>query len=86
MSAPEQKKKVVVENTSAGSECRAEFIFYARVSSGAVSPVAILGHYACDFRRPDWEHRWTEWNSRQNPFLHLFLCSNHARELGLITK
>ena len=86
MSAPEQKKRVAVEDTSAGAECRAELIFYARISSGAAPPVAILGQYACDFRRPDWEHRWTEWNSGQNPYLHLFLCSNHARALGLISK
>jgi len=86
MSAPEQKKKVAVEDTSAGAECRAELIFYARISSGAPPPVAILGQYACDYRRPDWEHRWTEWNSGQNPYLHLFLCSNHARAFGLIGK
>jgi hypothetical protein len=86
MSSPEQKKKAVVESTSDSAACRAELIFYARTSSGTAPPVAILGQYACDYRRPDWEHRWTEWNSRQNPFLHLFLCANHARELGLISK
>ena len=86
MSAPEQKKKVAEEDTSAGAECRAELIFYARISSGAAPPVAILGQYACDYRRPDWKHRWTEWNSGQNPYLHLLLCSNHARALGLISK
>ena len=86
MSAPEQKKKVIEENSSAGAECRAELIFYARISSSVARPVEILGDYACDYRRPDWEHRWTEWNSQQNPYLHLFLCANHARELGLISK
>jgi hypothetical protein len=86
MSAPEQRKKVTVEKTSPGAECRAELIFYSRLSSSAARPVEILGDYACDYRRPDWEHRWTEWNSRQNPFLHLFLCANHARALGLISK
>jgi hypothetical protein len=86
MSAPEQKKKVVVDNTTVAAECRAELIFYARDSSGAARPVDILGEYACDFRRPDWEHRWSEWNSRQNPYLHLFLCAKHARALGLIRK
>jgi len=86
MSAPEKKNKVAVENSSAGAECRAELIFYARASSGEARPVEILGQYACDYRRPDWEHRWTEWNTRQNPYLHLFLCENHARALGLIGK
>jgi len=86
MSFPEQNKKVVVESTSDSAECRAELIFYARTASGTAPPVAILGQYACDYRRPDWEHRWTEWNSGQNPYLHLFLCSNHARAFGLIGK
>jgi len=86
MSAPEQKKKVVVENTSVAAECRAELIFYARDSSGVARPVDILGEYPCDYRRPDWEHRWSEWNSRQNPYLHLFLCAKHARALGLLRK
>jgi hypothetical protein len=86
MSAPEQQKKAGVEDTSASAECRAELIFYARNSSSEARPVEILGDYACDYRRPDWEHRWMEWNSRQNPFLHLFLCANHARALGLISQ
>jgi hypothetical protein len=86
MSAPEQDKKAGVEDTSASAECRAELIFYARNSSSETRPVEILGDYACDYRRPDWEHRWIEWNSRQNPFLHLFLCANHARALGLISQ
>ena len=84
MSIPKQEKKS--ENTSSGAECRAELIFYARNSSSESDPVEILGEYACDYRRPDWAHRWSEWNSRQNPFLNLFLCTNHARELGLISK
>ena len=43
MSAPEEKEKIAVEDTSADAECRAELIFYARISSGAAPPVAILG-------------------------------------------
>jgi hypothetical protein len=86
MSAPEQKKRVAVENASTGAECRAELIFYAQSTSREARPVEILGEYTCDYRRPDWEHRWSEWHSRQNPYLHLFLCAKHARALGLIRK
>jgi hypothetical protein len=45
--------------------------------------VQVLGDYACDFRRPDWAHRWADWNSGRNSYLNLFLCAKHARELGL---
>jgi hypothetical protein len=46
--------------------------------------VEVLGDYACDFRRPDWAHRWSDWNFGQNPYLNLFLCAKHAREFGLM--
>jgi len=49
-----------------------------RVSSGQVALREVLGDYACDFRRPDWAHRWSEWNFGQNPYLNLFLCAKHA--------
>ena len=65
------------------SSCKAELIFYAQAQRDRSKPVKVLGDYACDFTRPDWEHRWKEWNSRLNPYLHLFLCADHARELGL---
>jgi hypothetical protein len=65
------------------SPCKAEFIFYAQAQRDRSKPVKVLGDYVCDFTRPDWEHRWREWNSRLNPYLHLFLCAEHARELGL---
>lgn len=84
MNAPKPKKKISVENASAGTPCRAELIFYARTPHDELRPVGVLGEYTCDYRRPDWDHRWVEWNSRQNPYLNLFLCTNHARELGLI--
>jgi hypothetical protein len=63
--------------------CRAELIFYAQNRTNQLEPEKILGVYACDFTRPDWQHRWTEWNSHINPYLNLFLCREHARKLGL---
>jgi hypothetical protein len=38
----------------------------------------------CDLRRTDWQSRWSDWESRRNPYLNLFLCAEHARELGLM--
>lgn len=66
------------------SGCRAEFIFYAQTGSAEARPERILGEYSCDCQRPDWESRWRDWNSRQNPYLNLFLCAEHARKLSLI--
>jgi len=51
-----QKKKFGLEGAS-GTECRAEFIFYARNQTSQLRSVEVLGDYACDFRRPDWAHR-----------------------------
>lgn len=84
MKGQEQKKNAAFEEASPGKECRAEFIFYARNQTSKLRSVEVLGDYACDFRRPDWAHRWTDWNSGQNPYLNLFLCAKHARELGLM--
>ena len=84
MNAPESKKKALSENVAVSTPCRAELIFYARTVRDELHSVEVLGDYTCDYRRPDWGHRWAEWNSRQNPYLNLFLCTNHARELGLI--
>jgi len=63
--------------------CRAEFIFDAR-RGGATRPIKVLSDCMCDFRRADWESRWNDWNARRNPYLNLFLCAAHARELRLI--
>jgi hypothetical protein len=79
-----QKKKSASEEASPGTECRAEFIFYARNRTSKLRSVEVLGDYACDFRRPDWAQRSADWNSGQNPYLNLFLCAKHARELGLM--
>jgi len=84
MKGQEQKKKDGSEGASSATECRAEFIFYARNQKSELRSVEVLGDYACDFRRPDWAHRWSDWNFGQNPYLNLFLCTKHARELGLI--
>src|SRR5436305_12665736 len=65
------------------SPCKAEFIFYAQAQRDSSKPVKVFGDYACDFTKPDWEHRWKVWNSRLNPYLHLFLCPEHACKLGL---
>lgn len=77
--------QVASQETSAQPHCSAELIFYAQTQKNRSEPVKVLGEYACDFTRPDWEHRWMEWNSRLNPYLHLFLCKEHAQKLGLIS-
>jgi hypothetical protein len=80
----QQSEKASEDTRSELPACKAEFIFYAQPRSTNTRPVKVLDEYACDFRRPDWEHRWMEWNARQNPYLHLFLCGDHAKKLGLI--
>jgi len=84
MKRQEQKKKDASEGASTGTECRAEFIFYGRNQRSELRSVEVLGDYACDFRRPDWAHRCSDWNFGQNPYLNLFLCAKHAREFGLM--
>ena len=84
MKKREQGERAASTDTPAATECRAEFIFYARNQSRKLGAVEVLGDYACDFRRPDWAHRWTDWNSGRNHYLNLFLCAKHARELGLL--
>ena len=84
MKRPEQHQKAALADAIPQPECRAEFIFYARNQSSKTRSVEVLGHYACDFRRPDWTQRWADWNSGQNLYLNLFLCEKHARELGLM--
>jgi hypothetical protein len=63
--------------------CRAEFIFDVR-RGGVSRPIKVLSDCMCDHRRADWESRWSDWEARRNPFLNLFLCTDHARELGLM--
>ena len=63
--------------------CRAEFIFDSR-RGGVSRPIKVLGDCMCDRRRTDWESRWNDWQARRNPYLNLFLCAEHARELGLM--
>lgn len=64
--------------------CRADFIFDARSRDKASRPIKVLSECVCDFRRPDWESRWNDWESGRNPYLNLFLCEEHARSLGLM--
>jgi hypothetical protein len=64
--------------------CRADFIFDARTRGRGSRPIKVLSECMCDFRRADWESRWNDWNSRLIPYLNLFLCAEHARELGLL--
>jgi hypothetical protein len=64
--------------------CRAEFIFDVRTRGNGAHPIKVLSDCMCDCRRPDWESRWHDWNSRLNPYLNLFLCAEHARKLGLL--
>ena len=84
MKGQEQKGSAAPMGTSPATDCRAEFIFYARNQSRKLGSVEVLGDYTCDFRRPDWAHRWTDWNSGRNHYLNLFLCAKHARELGVL--
>lgn len=71
------------EPNQAESICRAEFIFDVR-RSGASRPIKVMSDCMCDLRRADWKSRWSDWESRRNPYLNLFLCAEHARELGLM--
>jgi hypothetical protein len=75
--------------------CRAEFIFDigrggdigrgAGLRRGGTSrPIQVLSDCMCDFSRADWDRRWSDWEARRNPYLNLFLCAEHARELGLM--
>jgi hypothetical protein len=77
-------KNTSEEQTALGVACRAELIFYAQSRATNSRPVKVLDEYACDCRRADWEHRWAEWQAHKNPYLHLFLCIEHARKLGLM--
>jgi len=79
-----QIKNIPEAGTREGLTCRAEFIFYAQSRATNARPVKVLDEYTCDCRRSDWEHRWAEWNTHNNPYLHLFLCVEHARKLGLM--
>jgi hypothetical protein len=72
------------DSLSISPDCKAEYIFYARTRGSDPRPVKVLDEFTCDCRRPDWEYRWAEWNSQNNPYLNLFLCSEHAKKLGLI--
>ena len=65
-------------------KCRAEFIFDAPPRTNGNPPIKVLSECMCDFRRPDWESRWKDWNSQRNSYLNLFLCSEHAKQLGLM--
>jgi hypothetical protein len=72
------------DRTQESTTCRAELIFYAQSRATNSRPVKVLDEYTCDCRRADWEHRWAEWQAHKNPYLHLFLCIDHARKLGLM--
>jgi hypothetical protein len=65
-------------------DCRAEFIFDTRTRGNGSPPIKVLSGCMCDFRRPDWESRWDDWNSQLNSYLNLFLCAEHARKLQLM--
>jgi hypothetical protein len=88
MTRPDQSRpaapQMATREASPHPPCTAELIFYAQTQRDRSAPVKVLGEYVCDFTRPDWDHRWMEWNSRLNPYLHLFLCKEHAKKLGLI--
>jgi hypothetical protein len=76
--------KAAEESAVLPLSCRAEFIFDVRARENTSRPIKVLSECMCDFRRPDWESRWTDWSSGRNPYLNLFLCEKHARTLGLM--
>jgi hypothetical protein len=80
------KKNVTTATDSlpVSPNCKAEYIFYARTRGSHSRPVKVLDEFTCDYRRPDWQYRWAEWNAHNNPYLNLFLCIEHAKKLGLI--
>jgi hypothetical protein len=84
MSPSKQSRQAVSKDASFPQNCRAELIFYAQTRTDPFEPAKVLGEYPCDYARQDWERRWTEWNSHRNPYVHLFLCREHAKKLGLI--
>jgi hypothetical protein len=83
-SRSKQMIKLPEKTESLGLHCRAEFIFNSRTDTNSERPIKVLSECMCDFRRPDWESRWNDWNSQRNPYLNLFLCSEHAKTLGLM--
>ena len=69
--------------------CWAEFIFLPLSEplpklNRALQIIEVLSGHACDYLRPDWEQRWTAWESQRNPDIALYLCERHAKELLLI--
>jgi hypothetical protein len=64
--------------------CRADFIFDSRARNKKSRPIKVLNECLCDVRRPDWDRRWNDWSSGQNPYLNLFLCEEHARKFRLM--
>jgi hypothetical protein len=76
--------KITEESAPTHLGCRAAFIFDTRARSTKSRPIKVLSECICDFRRPDWEGRWNDWSSGRDPYLNLFLCEEHARELGLM--
>lgn len=76
--------KTSEDSATLNLNCRAEFIFDARSKGNVSRPIKVLSECMCDMRRPDWESRWSDWNSGHNPYLNLFLCEEHAKKLGLM--
>ena len=82
--AVQEMIKVSDKAESVSLSCRAEFIFNARTRGNGARPIKVLSECMCDFRRPDWDSRWQDWISQQNPYLNLFLCKEHAKKLGIM--
>jgi hypothetical protein len=80
----ESKDQTSEHPPNLGLSCQADFIFDARSRDSQSRPIKVLSECMCDFRRPDWESRWSDWHSGRNPYLNLFLCEEHARKLGLL--
>jgi hypothetical protein len=82
----ESRSRTTKTESTKGAEgtCRAEFIFDVR-RGGPTRPIKVMSDCMCDYRRADWKSRWNDWEARRNPYLNLFLCTEHARELGLLT-
>lgn len=84
MSPDKPAIKTPPDSKTAAGGCRADLIFDSRARTKQTGPIHVVGEYICDFRRADWEHRWADWNTHHNPYLNLFLCTEHAKKLGLI--
>jgi len=79
-----KKRKVGLRGNSLppGTDAARSFIFYGAENRNDEScvPWKSWAITPCDFRRPDWAHRWTELGNfgPEHPYLNLFLCAQNT--------